>query len=173
MGKEVRMKGYILSVICICIVGSLFQILAPDGEGGGIGRVYRLIIGICIVLVCIYPMKSIINYIKDIEIPSVDHSTQYEQEEYESILGSSYHAAEKQNLKDGIKRILDDRFGIDASEVEVSLKLVDMSDDKTGEGMRLERIFITLYGGAIFINTNEIEEYFADLFGCEVVTAIG
>ena len=62
------MKGYIISVMFITVVGSLVSMLAPDGEGGGLGRNNRLILGLCIVLVCINPIKSIILEIKDLDL---------------------------------------------------------------------------------------------------------
>lgn len=162
-------KGYILSVMCISIIGSLISMLSPDGDGGGIGKNTRLIFGLCVVLVCINPIKDIFLLIKDLEFDSIIELPDGEGDRYDEIFDSSYSAAEIENLKVGIKQMLCDRFNIDSMECSVSVKAIPAGEGKS----RLEHIFITLYGSAIFKNTDEIEEYIGKIFGCEVITAIG
>ena len=77
--------------------------------------------------------------------------------------------AEEENLKLGIVDILKNKFDIDSSECYVSVKISTGSDMKR----RLERIFINLYGSAIWKDTVSIEKYLSSLLGCEVVIAIG
>ena len=47
-----------------------------------------------------------------------------------------------------------------------------VSDGSSGD-VRLERIFINLYGSAIWCDTGAIEDYLSSLFSCEIVTAVG
>ena len=162
-------KGYILSVMCISIIGSLIAMLSPEGEGGGIGMNTRLIFGLCVVLVCINPIKDIVLQIKDLDFDSNIGLPDGEDDRYDEIFDSSYSAAEIENLKGGIKQMLSDRFNIDGPVCAVSVKVTSAGEGKS----RLEHIFITLYGSAIFKNTDEIEDYFGKIFGCEIITAIG
>ena len=163
------MKGYIISVMCISVIGSLISMLAPEGEGGGIMRNNRLVLGLCVVLVCINPIKSIINEVKSLDIGSIVEIPDSDEGKYEDYLGGAYTDAEVENLKSGIYKMLEDRFSIMREDCSVAVKL----RQSEGNARALESIYITLYGGAIFKNTNEIEDYFGRIFNCEIVTIIG
>ena len=163
------MKGYIISVMCISVIGSLISTLAPEGEGGGIMRNNRLILGLCVVLVCINPIKSIINEVKSLDIGYIVEIPDADEEKYEEYLGGAYTYAEVENLKWGIYKMLEDRFSVMREDCSVAVKL----GQNEGNSSELESIYITLYGGAIFKNTNEIEDYFGRIFNCEIVTIIG
>ncbi len=169
------MKEYILSIVCVSIIGSIVSMLAPEGEGGGLGKHTRLVFGLCLVIVCLYPIKNVIIYLDELNIEGKLEVPSQDQNEIESIFDSSYSAAEADNLKSGIKALLSDRFGVDMSECKVSVrfKKSDPAGGIVGEKQQLERIFITLYGSAIWKDTGQIEEYFSSIFNCEVVTAIG
>ena len=162
------MKGYIISVICISVITSLISMLTPDGEGGEIGKNMKLICGLCIVFVSINPIIKIVDGIKSLDIESIVEETE-DEEKYQDKFDSSYTAAELANLKSGIKQMLSDRFGVDMSECDVALTV---QKNENGQS-ELVRIFITLYGSAIFKNTAEIEKCLCDIFNCEIVTAIG
>jgi len=155
--------------VCISVISSLVTMLAPDGEGGGFSKNIRLVVGLCVVLVCADPIKSIITQINDFDMGLIIEQPEVTPDKYEDLLNSAYTAAEVENLKDGIYRMLEDRFSIAREDCSVSLRLCE------GEGLRreLEYIHITLYGPAIFKNTNEIESYLNGLFGCKIITAIG
>lgn len=159
------MKGYILSVIGVCVVGTVVSIISPNADGGGLSKQIRVIIAVCVIGVCITPINEIINYINEVDIDGLIEFEDKTESDYEEIFREYYSSAELQNLKVGIKQLLYDKFGVDGAECTVTLKL-------SGEG-KLERIFITLYGSAVFKDTGEIENYFAETFGCEIVTAIG
>ena len=160
------MKGYIVSVIGVCIVGTVVSVISPNGEGGGISRHIRLIIAICVILVCINPIFEAINYINEINFDGLIENGGKTESDYKDLFENNYSAAEINNLKVGIKQLLYDKFGIDGAECSVTVSV----SDESGE---LSRIFITLYGSAVFKNTGEIENFFGDLFGCEIVTAVG
>jgi len=155
--------------MCISVIGSLVSMLAPDGEGGGLRKEYRLVLGLCVVLVCINPIKSIVLGINEFEFGSIGGAPDVNEEKYEDYLDSAYTEAEVQNLKTGIYQMLEDRFQIRREDSSVSVRLAK------GEGgaSTLESIYITLYGSAIFKNTGEIEEYFGAIFNCEIITVIG
>ena len=159
------MKGYIISVIGISIIGSVISMLSPDGEGGGISKHIRLVYGLCVVIVCINPINEMINYINELDIVSILEPTESESDRYEEIFDGAYEAAEVDNLKNGIKQILNDRFGIDGSECKVSVTL--------NENREFSRVIITLFGSAVWKNTNEIEAYLGNILRCEIISVIG
>ena len=163
------MKLYVLSVICVTAVGTLVSMLVPEGEGGGISRNIKLVYGICVVFVCIYPIKNIAIAVKELDIGSVVETPEQDEDKYKDILESSYSAAEAESLKNGIKQILHDRFDIDSSECKVE---VSFAEPEGGE-RTLRRVLITLYGSAIWRDTGEIETVLGRMLACEIVTAIG
>ncbi len=155
--------------MCISVVGSLLSMLSPEGEGGGLGRNFKLVLGLCIVLVSLNPIKSIVLSVKELDIGSIVEVPEADGEKYEEYFKDSYTSAEVENLKSGIYRMLSDRFSVAREDCSVAVTL----GQSEGNARTLEVIFITLYGPAIFKNTAEIEEYFGAIFGCEIVTAIG
>lgn len=163
------MKLYVMSVICITAVGSLVSMLAPDGEGGGISRNIKLVYGICLVFVCIYPIKNIVTAVKELDVGLISGFPEENEDRYKDILDATYSAAEVGNLKDGIKQILHDRFQIDTSECEVEVSVNKLDDGK----LVLNRVLITLYGSAIWKDSGEIENVLGRMLSCEIITAIG
>lgn len=155
--------------MCISVIGSLVSMLAPEGDGGGLGKNYRLILGLCVVLVCINPIKRVVLGIKNLEIDSIVGTVDENQGKYEEYLNSAYTDAEVESLKGGIYQMLEDKFNIMREECSVSVKL----GEGEGNTRTLECIYITLYGGAIFKNTAEIEDCFGAIFNCEIITIIG
>ena len=142
--------------------------LTPDGEGGGISRNVKLVYGICIVFVCIYPIKNIITAVKDLDIGLIVETPDANEDKYKDILDSSYSAAETENLKNGIKQMLHDRFDIDSAECKVEVSFSENNGKR-----EIRRVLITLYGSAIWKDTGEIESVLANILSCEIVTAIG
>ncbi len=128
----------------------------------------RLVFGLCVVIVCISPIKDIINGIGELDLGALTVPEQ-DRGKYEEIFDSSYTHAEAEELKRGIKRLLFDRFGVETHECSVSVKLRSSDREKN----ELLRISVILSGSAIFKNTDEIEEYLERIFGCEVITVIG
>lgn len=164
------MKQYIITVIIVGVIGSIVSILSPDGEGGGLKAHVRLAIGLVLTLVCISPLISLVQTLGELDVQGfVGEIDQSDREEYESIFQSGYDAAEIENLTEGIKSILRERFDIAADECYVSV----VTRTEKGGKRHIERIFINFYGAAIWKNTGEIESYLGELFGCEVVTAVG
>ena len=164
------MKFYIISVVIIGIVGALIRLLSPHGEGGGLKNHVKLAIGIAIIPISIFPLTSFIEEIQKIDVSDIVGGQDSERlEEYESIFEEGYLLAEEDNLKIGIADILKEKFEIDPSECYISVKISTGSDMKR----RLERIFINLYGSAIWKDTVSIEKYLSSLFGCETVIAVG
>lgn len=158
------MKGYIISIIIVGIIASLVGILSPDGE---MQKQTRLAIGLVLIVVCISPLTSLINELRGFSLDSVLPDI-WENEEYESIFNEEYAKAEAENSRNGIISILLYKFGIEEDEADVKLDIKDH-----GDGRRIECIYITLYGTAIWKDTGAIEDCLSQMFGCGVITAIG
>ncbi len=162
------MKAYIISVIVAGVIAAIVSTLSPEGGRGGIGKNVRFAIGLMMIIVCLSPLTEFISAIKDLDVDSILPDVDNGAQGYEEYFNESYENAEKENLARGIRVMLSDRFGIDESEVDVSVVIGESDGEK-----RLSRIFIRLYGAAIWKDTGEIEAYFGELFGCEIITAIG
>ena len=103
------MKSYIISIICVGVIGSIISLIAPEGEGGGLGKHVRLAVGCVLVLTCVSPLGELIEGLRGLDlsglVPEVDGGAI---EEYESIFGNSYEAAELSSLKEGIAAMLEE-----------------------------------------------------------------
>ena len=164
------MKQYIISVLIVGVIGSIVNLLAPSGEGGRLSAHVRLATGLVLILVCVSPIVTVVRTLGELDVSDiVGDMNEVDREEYESIFNESYSTAEIENVKQGIKDILRDKFGIAEDECYVSVTTASDGDGKRS----IKRIFINLYGVAILKNTDEIEDYLASLFGCEIVTAVG
>ena len=161
------MREFVMLLLIMGMVSAIVTILTPEGERGGIGKLVRFVAGACLIAVCISPMISFIERLAHFEFSEILPSESIDIE-YESVLENGYLYAEMENTREGIKRILGERFDIDPSEVEVSLNLTAEDGNR-----RIEKMLVTLYGQAIWKDTGEIERYFEELFDCEVITAIG
>ena len=164
------MKEYIISFIIVAVIGSMVTMLSPDGEGGGLGKHTRLAVGLCIVLFCSAPLMKLVLSVAELDVISLfPDLSEEESQNYDKIFVDSFNAAELDRVKEGVVAILQDKFGIDASECSVAVS----AGERDGGGRRIERIVISLYGSAIWTNTGEIEGYLFEIFGCEIVTVIG
>lgn len=164
------MKLYVVSVIIIGVIGSIIRLLSPVGEGGGLKNHVKLAIGIAIIPICIFPLTSFIEEMRNFDAGQIVGEAEKDKwQEYESIFNEEYLFAEEDNLREGIASILEDRFGIERSDSYVSVKF---SRDTDGT-RKLERIFINLYGAAIWKDTGEIESYLSSILNCQVVIAVG
>ncbi len=164
------MKAYILAVLIAGFVGAIVTLLAPEGEGGRLSGQVKFAAALVLSAVCLFPLSGFLESLKALDLSSLLPAYEEDaKEEYEDIFKESYSTAEAQNLQNGISVILQDEFGIAPADAEISLRL----SGNYGEARKLERIFITLYGGAIFADTGAIEARLRSLFGCEIITAIG
>ena len=162
------MKQYFLSIIMVSLVGSVVSMIAPEGEGGGLSRHVSLAVGVCLILVCFAPAASAVEWLRELDIEAVLPDGDENRAEYESIFDSAYTEAEIDNLCEGIKSAVCQKFGLDPLSLSISVRLADGEQGKT-----LERVFLTLYGSAIWADTEEIERYLGSLLGCEIITMIG
>lgn len=163
------MKTYIISIIITGIIGSIISLLSPEGEGGGLAKHVRLAVGCALILTCITPLGELIGGLREIDLGALIPEIESGAEEYESIFEGSYTASELSSLKEGLAVMLEEKFGVAREDCEIKVSV----ERNSSESLELKRIFITLYGSAIWKDTGEMEQYLGELFGCEIVTAIG
>ena len=164
------MKQYVISVMIAGVIGAIVTLLSPEGEGGGLKNHVRLAVGLVLVTVSVSPIIGFVKDMSQLDVNSIIGEVgNSAKEEYESIFYEGYGAAEIENLKEGIKGILFERFGVKNDECYISVTTGEGQDGKR----ELKRIFINFYGAAIMKNTEEIEDYLSSLLGCEVVSAVG
>ena len=159
------MREYIMTVIVSGVVGALVMQLAPSGE---MKRYVKIAVSLVLVMVCTSPLLSLFEELRELDLSFLSDADGEEKAEYREIFELGYAMAEEENLRSGIKAILYERFGVEESEVTVSLRF----SEKDGE-RELERIFLTLYGSAIWKDTGAMEGELEVLLGCEVITAVG
>ena len=160
-------KGYIVTVICVCVSSSLISILAPEGDGG-IGRQVRLAAGIVTALAVIAPIVGIIEGVGEMDISGLISDCDEKTDEYQSIFDEQMSDLEEENVKDGIKSILAKQFNVEPADCSVSLTFEEIDGNR-----RIRRVLITLYGSAVWSDSGAIEDHFRDILGCEVITAVG
>lgn len=164
------MKAYIISVVIVGVIGSIIGILSPEGEGGALKKQVKMVVGIAIIPICILPVISLFEGLEAIDTEAIFGNVDEENmQELESIFENEYFAAEEQNLRDGIARLLLDRFGIDSSECYISVTVSSGDDGQR----RLEQIYVELYGSAVWKDTGAIEKYFGEMLSCRTVVAVG
>ena len=159
------MREYIMTVILSGVVGAVVMQLAPSGE---MKRYVKIAVSLVLVTVCISPLLSLFEEVGEWDLSLLSEADEEGGAEYRAIFESGYEMAEEENLRSGIKALLYERFGVEESEVTVSLHF----SEKDG-GRTLERIFLTLYGSAIWKDTGAMERDLEALLGCEVITAVG
>ena len=160
-------KGYIVTVICVCVSSSIVSLLAPEGESG-IARQVRVAAGIVTALAVIAPIIGIVEKIGETDISGIVSEQDGKTEEYQSIFEDQIGKLEAENTKDGIKSILEKGFHIEPSECSVAVSF----DENNGE-KRLKRVNITLYGSAVWSDSSAIEDYLRELLECEIIIAVG
>ncbi len=155
------MREYIAALISVSIICSIASFFVAEGAKKQIGFVCAL----CILCVTLSPAIDIAELILNFDIGDIA-SDYGDPEEYESIFDGSVADFDRVNTEMAVSEILNKRFNILHEDCRVS---VTLSSDRS----RVDRIFIRLYGGAVWADTGKIEEYFESLLGCEVVTAVG
>ena len=105
------MKQYILSVMLVGLIGSVVSILAPEG---GLREHVRLAVGIVTVAVCLLPLTGLVWELKEINIEEIiGESDNSAEQKYEEIFNLEFKNAESESLKEGIKNILFEKYGIE------------------------------------------------------------
>ncbi len=164
-----NMKQYLLNIILVAISMGICEIIAPNIKN--IDK-YIKMVGLLIVLcVIVSPITDLINWIDDDLLDNLKEqlidSGDGSLGEYDEILNEYLYNFSMAEFKDKIKEIMNKEFGVPNEESEVNV-----FTDIESEEIRVLKIQILLSGKSIFKNPYDIENYFAELLGCECVVLI-
>lgn len=158
------MKSYIMSLITVALVAAVIEIFSPKR----VEKHMKLIVTLCVVCVMIQPFASVVSALYGLSSSDLPfYAGEESREEYESIMRNTVLSAGRENLEQGIRKILYEKFEIPYNECRVSAN-VEYADEK----MTVKRVTLVLNGSSIWRDPYEIEEYISELLGCECVTAI-
>ena len=158
-------KNYLFSIMLVSVAAGAAEILAPEGEGGGLKKHVRLLVSLIVLAVLIAPVSGLLGYISNFD-------------NYRGLFGAGHpgegdFSAQAENTRQrilergesevaaGVTALLYDRFGIPGEEAKVVPELA------TGDaGIEVKKLTIVLYGRSVWKNPYEIEDYFVRLLGC-------
>ncbi|NLK39193.1 MAG: hypothetical protein GX303_02935 [Clostridiales bacterium] len=157
------LREYLSSLVIVAAVAGLLSAFSP--VSGTMKKYINYAIALAVVIVLLSPLKSLLNVISSLDnliiLESETRDKSYDEEREKTdkwILEKS-----QDTIKEGIKILLYDRFGIPEEEVEVELEL-DRSDPKA---VVIEKLRIQLTGYSMWKDSREIESYITSLVGCE------
>lgn len=149
------MSGYVYGLICASFALGALELIIPESAKT---RPYvRLVFGLAMVLAVAKPVGQLAASLPDMIYESREY--EFDAERYGEMSDGQLTDA----YRSGVKMALKEKFGLESFEVGVAV----------GEDKRPKKISVTLMGGDIFRNPYKIEEYVAEVFGCECVTLIG
>ena len=154
------MREYLISALAISVICFAVRELLSVSP---LARHISFISGICIFLVAISPLFSALDEIRELPL---DLELEVEKEKYEDIFEEYVKNAETDVIKSEIRRLVTEKFSLDASEVKVYLKY-DVNAEE-----RLSRVTVNLSGRAAFANSNEIKDYLESILDCEIVMTV-
>lgn len=157
------MREYITSILAVSIICFVARELL---SGSKLSSHISFISGICIFLVAIMPVISVLDEINNISFDAVADENS-NMTEYESIFEDYIENAEIDLIKREIRTIVAKRFSLDESEIKINIRYNSDSE------VKLELVSVTLLGGAVFANSNEIKSYLEGRLGCEIVVIVG
>ena len=155
------MKEYIISIVLVSLICSIVKIISPNAEGEGLSGHIKLVCGLCIICVVINPAIKAVEWIGNLDFSEIADVSQDKDkyEEYESVFNEYLSLSQSDYIKTQIKLILQDKFGIDLSEVDVKLYIIE---DENG-AKQLERVTLLLCGGAVLKDSVEIEACISEM----------
>ncbi|MBE6596125.1 MAG: hypothetical protein E7641_00500 [Ruminococcaceae bacterium] len=116
------MKEYILGVILLSLVCSLFELVAPEGTGGGIKKHIRLVASLCVFCFSIAPLYGFICELGESEM--FEYSGDDEAENvYEEIYNKNLSLETEESVEDGCLDILTSEFDLGEEDIDVEIVL--------------------------------------------------
>ena len=163
------MKEYLLTLVAAALTATLFGILSPDGERGGIAKHMRLLTSLFLVCVLIAPLGGALTGLRalingELSLPSVDQDSG---DGYRDLQDAVLDDASVNYFTDLLNETVARQFSIASDEVRCSVEWTRVDG-------RLDpvRVTVILSGRAIWQDPHAIEAFVEALLGCECVTAI-
>lgn len=155
-------REYLASLVIVAAAAGLLSAFSP--VGGTMKKYVNYAIALAVVIVVLSPLRSVFQIIASLDdlliLESAGRDEEYDKEREKTnqwILDKS-----QDTIKEGIKILLYDRFGIPGEEAEVSLML----DESNPQAIVIKKVIIRLTGYAMWQSAREIENYITSLVGC-------
>jgi Stage III sporulation protein AF (Spore_III_AF). len=114
------MKGYIITLVCVIVVGAVLEILTPEGK---FKKYIKPILGIMIVLTVVAPLLKSIDFNDKLDLfPNNETSQQYYNDVYQNNVARIFSNKLEENIVEYLKR-----KGISVSDCHVTADLKDQS----------------------------------------------
>lgn len=156
------MKGYILTILTVSIVGGIISSLIDSGNQ--LKKYVKYVVSLVCIVCLISPMASVIGNTANIK----SNLTKYFDEIFVfdkiDATNSLIINSSEEKICDGIKKTLLDKYNFEEKEVFVTLEI-----DKTDiQAIKIEKINVILTGKASWHDVKSVEEYLEDIIGGNV-----
>lgn len=158
------MKQYLMSLFVLALCCAVVELLSPEGEGGGIARHIRLLVGLCLLCVAIAPLTAYVAQgISPLEAleGAVDEwldKSEHSGEDFEARWEEQSEALDLTVAAETVAEMIEEHFSLAAADCRVSL-----TTDGQGE---LVEVRVALTGRAIWTDARAIQEMIDELLGC-------
>ncbi len=160
------MREYLITLIGVVAVCGIVQMLAPEGEGGGMKKYIALVSGLCVLCVCIAPLYDLFVWISSDNGEGISSlvGEYVSQEDYLVIYEEEIMSRGGENMSAGLKSLIARDLLLDFGSFDVSVALESAEDEYI-----VRDVYVTIHGSASQIDPHKIEEYVGALLGCECV----
>lgn len=155
------MKTMILGLFGVSLAAALSEMLFIGKEAKGVKAALRLMTSLAVLLVIISPLSRLVrgNYSISLDALAGDSDAAL-QEKYQTVFENAVAEGSEALLMEGVSDFLAAEFDIDREDAAIKVSF-------TAEGA-LQAISVTLRGGALLKNPDEIEKSLKEWLGCEV-----
>ena len=164
------MTQYLMGLFVLGLCCAAVELLAPAGEGGGIGRHIKLMSALCLLCVLISPVTALLRDGESIKDRLQHWVSQWADEEQTTQDFENRWQTESEQLdvvyaEQLIAEMLRDEFAIAASDLGIEIVLSPSRD-------AIDQLRVALTGRAIWTDTHKMETYIHNTFGCDVTIYI-
>ncbi len=149
------MKQYLYSIVVISVTSALFRILCPDSAS--LKKYFSFLTSAVLLCGAVAPISGLIKgFAGDSELMGFD---KLEAADYSAVWLESICRATEEECEYTIAAHICEKFGISEENISVGC-LMDTEDGN----VRLSRLSVTLYSGALLKNPRQIESYLEETF---------
>jgi hypothetical protein len=152
------MSGAVLALFGVAVAAAVVELLVPPAEGGT-RRFLQFLTALAVLVLILRPFLSRLSETDGLLLGDVDRGDEAMRSEYERIFSEAVESRSAEQLRQGLKQLLEAEYGIEPQDCEVSVT--------PGEDGMPERILVVLSGKAILRDPDGIEDMLRDKFGCE------
>lgn len=149
------------------IVGVIGAVV-PDGSGDGLKKYVSFIGALCVLCVLISPLGGVVDFVGRLGDGGFDgfFDSLSDKGKYEQRYSDYLMSLGRDNISEGVRSLLSEKFGIPSDECRVSVKTRE--HDGT---LAVESVTVILSGRSLFCDPYEIEEYISGLLNCKCTVA--